>query len=175
MKTIQNPSKFRSKITDYLYQEIKQYSDKNVKAMSRNIERSIYNYSLDQANEYKIIKRWDNKFFVQIYLDKFKMLYFILKQELIQKKLMDGTILTKNLAYMSHQELNPESWAEMLEDRKIRLENKYFPKVEASTDQFTCRKCKTNKCTYYQAQTRSADESMTVFVTCLTCGANWKQ
>ena len=75
---------------------------------------------------------------------------------------------------MSHQELNPEMWEEMMEDRKIRLENKYFPKIEASTDNFQCRKCKKNKCTYYQAQTRSADEPMTTYVTCLECGNNWK-
>jgi DNA-directed RNA polymerase subunit M/transcription elongation factor TFIIS len=175
MKTINNPVKFRSKIVDYLYQEIKDIPDKNTKVMSRNIEKSIYNYSLDSANEYKIIKRWDNKFFVQIYLDKFKMLYFILRQDAIQKKIMDGTIQSRKIAYMTHQEINPEGWADMLEDRKIRLENKYFPKIEASSDQFTCRKCKTNKCTYYELQTRSGDESTTIFVTCLTCGAHWRQ
>ncbi len=174
MKIIENPSKFRSKISDYLYQEIKKYSDKNTKAMSRNIEKSIYNYSLDKANDYKIIKRWDNKFFVQIYLDKFKMLYFTLRQEMIKDKIILGEIKCKDLAYMTHQELYPENWEEMMETRKVRLENKYFPKIEASTDTFTCRKCKKNKCTYYQAQTRSADEPMTTFVTCLECGNNWK-
>ena len=49
--------------------------------MSRNIEKSIFNYSIDKSEEYKIIKRWDNPFFVQIYLDKFKMIYFTIKKE----------------------------------------------------------------------------------------------
>ncbi len=174
MRTIENPSKFRSKITDYLYQEIKKYTDKNTKAMSRNMEKSIYNYSLDRANDYKIIKRWDNKFFVQIYLDKFKMLYFTLKQDNIQGKIMSGNVKCKDIAYMSHQELYPEYWEEMMEARKVRLENKYFPKIEASTDTFQCRKCKSRKCTYYQMQTRGADEQITTFVTCLECGNNWR-
>ncbi len=174
MKTIENPSKFRAKIVDYFYQEIKKHPDKNTKAMSRNIEKSIYNYSLDRANEYKIIKRWDNKFFVHIYLDKFKMLYFTLKNELIQSKIMEGKFLCKNLAYMTHQELNPEQWEEMMEVRKTRLENKYFPKIEASTNEFTCRKCKKNQCTYYQMQLKSSDEPMTCFVTCLDCGNHWR-
>ena len=31
-----------------------------------------------------------------------------------------------------------------------------------------------SKCTYYQLQTRSADEPMTTFVTCINCGNRWK-
>lgn len=174
MKTIENPPKFRSKIVEHIYGIIQHHEGNNTRAMSRNIERSIYNYSLDMANDYKIIKRWDNRFFVTIYLDKFKMIYFTLKNEYIQNNLMSGVIKSKDLAYKSHQELNPEKWQAMLEDRKIRLENKYFPKIEASTDNFKCRKCKKNRCTYYQAQTRSADEPMTTYVTCLECGNNWK-
>ena len=46
--------------------------------------------------------------------------------------------------------------------------------MEACTDAFTCRQCKSNKCSYYQMQTRSADEPMTTFVSCIMCGARWK-
>ena len=38
----------------------------------------------------------------------------------------------------------------------------------------TVWKCKGNKCRYYQMQTRSADEPMTTFVTCLSCANRWK-
>ena len=43
------------------------------------------------------------------------------------------------------------------------------------TDQFKCSKCGQRKCTYYQKQTRSADEPMTTFITCVNCGKNWKE
>ena len=46
--------------------------------------------------------------------------------------------------------------------------------VQASTDQFKCGKCKQRKCTYFQLQTRSADEPMTTFVTCVNCNNRWK-
>lgn len=39
---------------------------------------------------------------------------------------------------------------------------------------FVCKKCKGDKTTYYQMQTRSSDEPMTVFVTCLSCGTKWR-
>ena len=60
-------------------------------------------------------------------------------------------------------------------DMKIkRKESRYDNKAVASTDMFTCRKCKSKRCTYYELQTRSADEPATIFVTCLDCGKNWK-
>ena len=40
--------------------------------------------------------------------------------------------------------------------------------------QFQCGRCKGRKCTYYQKQTRSADEPMTTFVQCTICGNRWK-
>lgn len=45
---------------------------------------------------------------------------------------------------------------------------------QASTDQFKCGKCGQRKCTYYQLQTRSADEPMTTYVTCVNCNNRWK-
>ena len=39
---------------------------------------------------------------------------------------------------------------------------------------FRCGRCKSYKTTYYQMQTRSADEPMTVFITCHACDNRWK-
>ena len=164
-----NPEKLRNKVVESIDKILGFPS-----VMSRKIEKSIFNYSIDKSQEYKIIKRWDNPFFVQIYLDKFKMIYFTIKKDEIKEKIKTGVLITKDLAYKTHQEIYPEKWKQMMDNKKIRLENKYFPKIEASTDTFECRRCKKNRCTYYQAQTRSADEPMTVFVTCLECGNRWK-
>lgn len=45
---------------------------------------------------------------------------------------------------------------------------------KATTDQFKCGRCGKRMCTYYQLQTRSADEPMTTFVTCVNCNNHWK-
>ena len=45
---------------------------------------------------------------------------------------------------------------------------------EAMTDQFKCGRCKKRQCSYFEMQTRSADEPMTIFVTCINCGKRWK-
>ena len=165
---VPDPTLFRSKVIKSMNDII------NNDIMSRNIEKSIYNKTIQTAEEYKIIKRWDNKFFVLLYVDKFKMIYFNLKNPELLKKVLDKTFKTSELAFKTHQELYPEKWDKLIEEKKQRLENKYFPKIEASTDNFICRKCKSNKCTYYQLQTRSADEPMTTYVTCIDCGSRWK-
>ena len=43
-----------------------------------------------------------------------------------------------------------------------------------ATDLYRCGKCQQRKCTYFEMQTRSADEPMTCFITCLNCGNRWK-
>ena len=46
---------------------------------------------------------------------------------------------------------------------------------KAISDEFKCGKCKKRKVTYYQKQTRSADEPMTTFLTCVNCGNQWRE
>lgn len=52
------------------------------------------------------------------------------------------------------------------ENRKLVAENLFKAQAaapqQAETDAFQCGKCKQRRCMYYQMQTRSADEPMTV-------------
>jgi len=92
----------------------------------------------------------------------------------IIEQINDGSIKPHIVAFMTHQELSPEKWKDLLEVKTKRDKNKFESNISAATDTFTCRKCKGNQCTYYQMQTRSADEPMTIFVTCILCNARWK-
>lgn len=44
----------------------------------------------------------------------------------------------------------------------------------AQGDMFECPKCHKRKTTFYEMQTRSADEPMTVFITCINCKHRWR-
>ena len=103
-----------------------------------------------------------------------KSILFHLKNEDIIEKLKNNIMKPQDIAFKTYMELCPEKWELKLKEQETRLENKFFPKIEASTDNFTCGKCKSTACTYYQLQTRSADEPMTTFVTCTNCGQRWK-
>ena len=138
-----------------------------------NLEKGIHNWALKEATNKKVVKKWDNKLFVQIYLNHLRSILNNLNDKLVEE-ISSETIQSHKLAFMTHQELNHELWAELIEAKSKRDKNKFETNLAAATDTFTCRKCKANQCTYYQMQTRSADEPMTTFVTCIPCGNRWK-
>lgn len=139
-----------------------------------NLEKGIYNFAIREAKYRKIVKKWENPLFVQLYVDRLRSIYINLKNDQIVHALLNQELLPQNLAFMTHQELNPDHWKELIDKKIKRDKSKYDTTVQASTNMFTCKKCKSNKCTYYELQTRSADEPTTIFVTCLDCGKNWK-
>lgn len=168
MYIVKDKDSFRKKIIDKFNIKIK-----NIKK-STNLEKGLFNNVLIICDEKNIVKKWENRYFCQIYIDKFKSIYQNLDNNYIQKLLQNEKYKVHKIAFMTHQEMMPEKWKLLIEEKKIRDENKYEPKLEASTDDFTCWKCKNKRCTYYQLQTRSADEPMTTYVTCLNCGQRWK-
>ena len=167
VKNIQNPDKFRSLIREKLHEKL--HNEKH----ALNLEIGILNWALKEANVRRVIKKWDNTYFIKIYLDRLKSVLCNITPSLIAE-INNGNLLPHMVAFMTAQELKPQKWETLIQEKMQRDKVKYEVKLEAATDTFKCRKCKSNKCTYYQMQTRSADEPMTTFVTCLECGQRWK-
>ena len=63
---IENPTEFRENLRNKLNSFIKN------KNSSTNLEKAVFNYTICQSKQRKIVRKWDNKYFVQLYLDKFK-------------------------------------------------------------------------------------------------------
>jgi DNA-directed RNA polymerase subunit M/transcription elongation factor TFIIS len=137
--------------------------------------KGVHNWSLKEATNKKVVKKWDNPFFVQIYIDHLRSIYINLKNDRLIKMVNDCEIKSQDIAFMTHQEFCPEKWEELIKAKIIRDKNKFEQNIEAMTDTFTCRKCKSKRCSYYSLQTRSSDEPSTLFISCLDCGARMRK
>jgi len=170
LKNIDNPDEFRKKIRLHINNIIN--NGKN----SLNLEKGIFNYSLQEATTRKVIKKWNNPYFIQIYTDRLRTILINLKN--IDNKLIEhinnGNIQPHTVAFMTHQEMYPAKWEKQLDLKSKKDKLKSENNIEAATDTFKCRKCNKNECTYYMLQVRSADEPMNIYVNCINCGNRWK-
>ncbi|KAK2459419.1 hypothetical protein APHAL10511_008558 [Amanita phalloides] len=94
----------------------------------------------------------------------------------LRESIVSGDLPAEKVPTMSSEEMASEE--RKAADSKIKEAN-FFKSLgaeeqQAETDAFQCSRCKQRKCRYRQAQTRSADEPMTTFVTCTVCGNRWK-
>lgn len=146
-----------------------------MKTMVQNIELSIYNRSIDLATGKNIIKKWENPQFCALYIERIKSLFWNLREyEHFRRLILDGHMDCREVGYASYQAICPGIWQVYVDEKRKRDLACTNVVVEASTDKFTCSRCKSKRCTYYEMQTRSADESLTVFITCLECDKRWK-
>lgn len=164
-----DPKVFRPKIAAHFGSVLKD------ECMGKNVELSVYNYAIQEAQFRQIIKKWKNPKFSEIYDTRLRTLITNMKKNpALVQQIEQNAISPKMLAGMTHQEMCPEHWKLRIERKIQRDKSRLSTNVEASTDLFTCRKCRSKKCTYYEMQTRSADEPATIFITCLDCGKNWR-
>eukprot|EP00253_Pinus_taeda_P004474 PITA_04474 len=86
----------------------------------------------------------------------------------LRRRLILGENKPKKIIVMTVKEMARDQ--RKLENKQIKdkdhFECECGIKLKATTDQFKCGKCDQWNCTYYQLQTRSADEPMTTFFMC---------
>ena len=83
----------------------------------------------------------------------------------------------EQIAFLKPPHVFPEVWFHIIDENERKEEILKKCESEASSNKFQCpnRKCRARKTVYNEVQTRSADEPMTIFITCLVCGKRWKQ
>ena len=169
MRHIENPEAFRRNVVTNI---LNSFFDK--KSHAKNLELGIFNATLQEADRNKTIKKWDNPYFVLIYLNRLKTIKYNLDTfPHIKKQVNEKQIKPHEIAFMIHQELAPEKWNTLIEAKRKRDQNNYNEE-EVEDGEFKCGKCGSRKCKWYQMQTRAADEPMTTFVTCTKCQRKWK-
>lgn len=180
---LKNPSQFRENIREKitlkltesnLLQTLVEKHKIPHNTVVTNIEKGIFNYAIRECNFKKLVKKWENPAFTQIYIDRMRMVFSNIDSPTVVNGLKSGDILPQTVAFMTHQEIQPEKWNPLIDKKAKRDASKCDKKIGASTAMFTCSRCQSKNCTYYEMQTRSADEPATIFITCLNCDKHWR-
>lgn len=170
--------KFKEIFTEILVDE----PPENITKLVEDLEHAIYDYISEYLSRVHLEKSWENPKFRQLYLSKARSVLNNLNSESYVKngnnlleRYRKGEISAREIANMTPYELDPKRWKQ--HEEKKEHDAKIFSKNLAigTTDLFKCGKCKERKCTYYEMQTRSQDEPMTTFITCMNCGNKWRE
>jgi DNA-directed RNA polymerase subunit M/transcription elongation factor TFIIS len=162
MYVITDSPTFRKRCVEKINEKVENPS------LSENIEIGIFNRSIQIAKEKQVIRKWTNKYFVEIYLSKLKTVFANLSKELLA-----SLPEPHRIAFMEHYQLNPARWESLIQKQSKRDAYLCEQKVAANSTDMKCYRCKSDKCSYYQLQTRSSDEAMTTYVSCMNCGNHW--
>lgn len=96
-----------------------------------------------------------------------------LREAVLARELLPSVLVDMSSEQLANEEL--KKTREKVQEKMTRDAMPYnMTAASASTAEFKCGKCKQRKCTYYQMQTRSADEPLTTFVQCVNCGNRWR-
>jgi hypothetical protein len=145
------------------------------------LERAIFEVTFDTAQKTYLPLNWKSPLFCEAYRQNLRTVLSNLHPQSpvnnprLLRRIQDGEFPLSALPSMTPYEMYPENWF-MLKDKLVQREQKILEGNKSrATDQFRCRRCQKRECTYYELQTRSADEPMTIFITCLNCGKEWRQ
>lgn len=146
---------------------------------AKDLEKGIYNWCIQYAKDHYIAKTWDNPIFFNLYREKSRSVItnldptsYVQNTRLLQR-LQNKEFLPHDIPFMDPPSLNPELWREVV-DLKTKRDENFMDKETPMTSEFRCGRCKSRECVYREMQTRSADESSTIFVRCLNCNNSWK-
>lgn len=145
------------------------------------LEMGIYNATLEDAKRRLVPLTWEHETFRWIYnmiakrtISNFQPDSYVKNESLIERW-KEGEFNLDTLGKWTPYELKPAHWKD-LKDQQFRREQRILEgNLSMATDRFRCSQCKKKMCSYYELQTRSADEPMTIFIRCLNCGKQWKQ
>ena len=128
--------------------------------ITQNIEKNIYNYTINLSKEKNINRYWSNLVFKNIYLSKIRSIYVninkdsYIKNETFLDRIKNKEIDITNIAYLEIYDIYPENWKYLLEFQSKQDKIKYELKPEAMTNLYKCRKCGSRSTSFYEVQTR---------------------
>ena len=176
--TTSNETKYRNHVLDLCKERLGTMFTKTELA---RLEKTILESALADANKKFVLKNFDNRLFTICYMNAARRVVsnldpnsYVQNLQLLEK-VRSKDIDIELLSQMNATDYAPHLYSEMRDRQLLREQQQLEGNKAMATDLFKCNRCKKRETTFYELQTRSADEPMTKFITCVNCGNHWRQ
>jgi DNA-directed RNA polymerase subunit M/transcription elongation factor TFIIS len=173
-----NENKYRTHTLNICKQKFAKLLNKND---ILKLEKSILGSAITDANKKLVLKSFDNSLFRICYMNAVRRIVsnldpkcYVNNTQLLEK-IKNKDIDIEILSQMNSMDYAPYLYVDMRERQLLREQQQLEGNKAMATDLFKCNRCKKRETTFYELQTRSADEPMTKFITCVNCGNHWRQ
>jgi DNA-directed RNA polymerase subunit M/transcription elongation factor TFIIS len=181
-RDIPTADSIETKLRSHVLTQLKTILGKTFKKDEYNrLEKTVLLSAIVDATTKNVIKHFDNKLFQICYMSAARKIISNLdtksyvNNDYLVKKLKKGDLQIEHLATMSHIDYSPNAFVEFRERQQLREQAQLEGNKAMATDMFKCGRCNKRETTFYELQTRSADEPMTKFISCVNCGNRWRQ
>jgi len=143
------------------------------------LEKAILEHAGELAKKHYVPRSWKSAPFCEIYRTHVRTVLWNIhpsspvKNSRLLLRVKEGEFGLEQISRMTAYEMYPEMWDKLADKMLIREQKILEGNKSRATDRFKCDRCKKRECSYYELQTRSADEPMTCFISCLNCGNRW--
>lgn len=140
--------------------------------IAKNVEISIHNY---------VLKNHHRDDYRRFYARKMRSIVFNLSEHFI-RDILSKKYKYADIPYLRHDQMCPDGPHAMMK-RYIKQKDADILRCkmlletdkEDSKGLYTCKRCRSTATVFQAVQIRSADEPMTIFITCLNCENRWKE
>lgn len=145
------------------------------------LEKTILETAMNDATTKHVLKHFDNNLFQICYTSSARRLLSNLSENSyvgnkhLLHKLKKGDLNIEHLSKMSVMDYEPTLYTGLRERQLLREQRQLEGNRSMASDMFECYRCNKRETVFYELQTRSADEPMTKFITCVNCGNHWRQ
>jgi DNA-directed RNA polymerase subunit M/transcription elongation factor TFIIS len=147
----------------------------------KSLETGIFRSTMETCRMNDCWIRWENPEFQAHYeviarrtITNLDPMSYVQNKDLLPS-ILSKTLSIEEVPFLPMSELFPEKWKAMVEHQVKQETQALEGEKDMATDMFKCTRCGKRQCTYYELQTRSADEPMTIFIRCIPCGKQWRQ
>lgn len=148
-------------------------------AKAQDLERGVFNAALTYAARDGAQQKWDSLVFRTIYEAVARSACVNVRSDVnpgLRAAIDDDDIAPHLVSFMKPDARMPEKYVEIKE--KAAKRNEVLASgndILAWSSAYTCSRCKQSKTRFFELQTRSADEPMTLFVICGVCNKRWRE